>query len=334
MKIFGLNIGKEKVVTFQEFRDLVRVAVRRDVADAQFEPRDYGFVLRCASKPPTTCNLRTLYAEYSKTPELKDKLIQKWLSSLTMEIPEHTWQEAMMTLRPTLKNALYVAHAQKNMQKNDPPDSLPFSPFAGELSVIVMRELPGTAVAVTQSALDEWGVTFEQAVKQAINNMNMMPFPEVSSTLNVGPAIKGVPQEELGLVFEGDHLTATWLVLPRFRDYVAQRLMSDYVSFVPVRNRMTVVRSDSHTALVNVQSLNRNMIGQMHTLTAEGFHVNVATTGGVVTVHKGNQPSGMGLDANSPFAAQAAASAPPPAYKRPSAVDLSAWSGLVESTED
>ena len=334
MKIFGLNIGSEKVVPFQEFRDSVRVAVRKQVAGAQFEPRDYGFVLRSESKPPTTCNLRTLYAEYSKTPELKDKLIQKWLGSLTMEIPEHNWQEAMITLRPTLKNALYVAHAQKNMQKNEPPDSLPFSPFAGELSVIVMRELPGTAVAVTQSNLDDWGVTFEQAMKQAINNMNMMQFPEVTNTINAGPPIKKVVQEELGLFFEKDHLTATWLVIPRFRDYVAQRLMGDYVAFVPLRNRMTVVRTDAQNAITNVQSLNRNIIGQMHTLTAEGYQVNVSVTGGIVTVYKANQAGSKSLDLNSPFAGQNSLPEPAPVYKRPGAVDLNAWSGLAESTED
>jgi len=49
------------------------------------------------------------------------------------------------------------------MQKNSPPDSLPYTPFVGEISVIVMRDLPGTMVAVTQTTLDSWGVTFEAA---------------------------------------------------------------------------------------------------------------------------------------------------------------------------
>ena len=335
MKFLGLSFGKEKAVSFQDFRDIVRIAVRRKVGDAQFEPRDYGFVLRSDGKPPTTCNLRNLYTDYCKTPELRDKLVHQWLDTLTMEIPDHSWTDAMMTLRPTLKNSIYVGHALKQMQKNDPPDSLPYSPFAGELAVIVMRELSGTAVGVTQNNLDNWGVSFEQCLKQALNNMNMMPIPEVSSTLHTPSNIKGVPPEEVGFVFEHDHLTATWLVVPRFRDYVSQRLMSDYVAFVPTRNRLTVVRANASAMLTNIQGLNRNLIGQMHALTAEGFHVDVATTGGVVSIYKWNRGLGGSMDANSPFAKNSETSQPDPApYKKPAAVDLSAWGGLVESTDD
>ena len=45
------------------------------------------------------------------------------------------------------------------MQKNAPPDSLPSAPFAGDLSVIVMRELPGTVVATCRRDLRMAGPT-------------------------------------------------------------------------------------------------------------------------------------------------------------------------------
>ena len=339
MKLFGITIGKEKPMPFPQFRDHVRLSVRRAVPGANIDQRDYGFVLSQEGKPPTTCNLRSLYNEYSRLPEDRDGLIERWIGTLVMDIPEHTWVEAQMTLRPMLKNADYLAHAQRQMQKNSPPDSLPFTAFAGDLSAIVMRELPGTVVAVTQSTLEGWGVTFEQAMQQALNNMNMQPFPNVANALIAGiGARKDATQEEVGLVFEGDHLTATWLVVARFRDYVTQRLQGDFLAFAPTRSRLTAVRADESGLITQVQANNRNITGQSHWLTHLGFHVSGATTGGVVSVYKGGMNTeNMKMDPQSQFAGSAAAvpiAAPAAAYRKPAAVDLSAWGGLAESTDD
>jgi hypothetical protein len=339
MKLFGLKLGKEKAVPFAEFRDMVRLAVRRSVPGAKVENKDDGFLLSVGGKPPTLCNVRSLYASYFKAPGDRDALIRKWIDSLTMDVPEHSWSEAQPILRPTLKNAEYLAHVQKQMQKNTTPDSLPSAPFVGDLSVIVMRDLPGTVVGVTQINLDAWGVTFEQVMKQAIDNLNMMSFPPVSNALLAGgTAKKGAVQEEVGLVFEGDHLSATWLVIERFRDYVTQRLQGDYVVSVPVRNRLVAIRADEPGLIGQMQASNRNFANQMHALTTQLFHVSGVTTGGVVTVH---QPSGLGskgetLDPSSVFAkGGASVSHPVPASApmgRPKPVDLSAWGGLIEST--
>jgi len=120
---------------------MVRLTVPRKVANAQVENRDYV----CSSvegKPPTTCNLRTLYSEYVKSPKDKETMFRAGLTRWCGCAGSHL-TEAQMTLRPTLKNADYLAHAHKQMQKNT-ADSLPYSPFVGEISVIVMRDLPGT----------------------------------------------------------------------------------------------------------------------------------------------------------------------------------------------
>jgi len=342
MKLFGITIGKEKAMPFPQFRDHVRLSVRRAVPGAKIDPRDFGFVLMEEGKAPTTCNLRSLYNEYTRTPGDRDALIERWIGTLTMDIPEHTWVEAQMTLRPMLKNADYLAHAERQMQKNTPPDSLPFAPFAGDLSVIVMRELPGTVVAVTQSTLDGWAVTFDQAMQQALNNMNMQPFPGVANALVAGVASKrDSPQEEVGLVFEGDHLTATWLIVARFRDYVTQRLQGDYIAFAPNRRRLAAVRADEPGLIAQVQANNRNVSGMSHWLTHLGFHISGATTGGVVSVYKGAlNTENARLDPHSQFAGAAksgpvtAPAAPAAPYRKPAPVDLSNWGGLAESIDD
>ena len=341
MKLFGISLGQEKVVPFPEFHDMVRLAVRRSVPGAKIESTDVGFNILQDGKSPTSCNLRTLFLDYTRKPKDRDVLITRWVRSLTMEVPEHSWMEAMMTLRPTLKPAEYLASAHRAMQRNTPPDSLPYAPFAGELSVIIMRELPGTVVGVTQSTLESWAVGYEEALKQAMNNMNMSSLPPVTNALTAGGGgRKSAKGEEVGLVFEGDHLTATWIIMERFRDYAIQRLQGDIVFSLPTRNRLVAIRADEPGLIQQIIASGRSAVNQTHALTNQLFHISAATTGGLVTVYQqgaGGAVKADGMDPNSVFAkggqAVAASSAPPQPHRRQGAVDFSAFGGLTESTE-
>ncbi|HZO88948.1 MAG TPA: hypothetical protein VFB38_11475 [Chthonomonadaceae bacterium] len=341
MKLFGL-FGKEKPVPFTNFRDMVRAAVRRHHPGARMENNENGFILTL-DDASVACNLRNLYAAYSHAPQDRDALISAWLDSLVTAVPEHTWVEARLTLRPTLKDAEYLARARAALLRTKDPDELPYAPFAGELSIIVMRDLPGTIAAVTRKQLESWGVTFDQALSEALNNMNMLNFPPVVNSLHAGGLAKkeASDQDLVGLVFRGDHLTATWLVLERFRDHIGQRLRGDYVVFVPARNQLTAIRADELGLITSVQQANRGYQSQPHALTGQCFHVSVATLGGAVTVY---QPGRLGdtLAPSSPFAAgglaQQPAAPPPPtpvftSTYRPPPRDLNSWWGLSEPTD-
>jgi hypothetical protein len=350
MKLFGLQLGKEKAVPFQEFRDMVRLAVRRRHANATVENTETGFILTIDGKKQA-CNLRNLYFEYARAPQHREEQIGRWLHSLITEIPEHGWAEASLTLRPTLKHtADYVEIAQRYMEKATPPDSLPYTHFIGDLAVIVMRDLPGTAVAVTQAQLEAWGVSFEEAMRMALNNLNMLGFPSMKNSLMAGSGgRKGEMQEEVGLVFEGDHLTSTWLVVDRFRDYITQRLLGDFVVSVPIRSRLVAIRADEQGLIGQIQQSGRNMTNQAHALTPQLYHISSATTGGVVTVHQGAGLAGEAerLSAGSLFAKGGSSALPTggvqpvggglpaqPGFRRPIPVDLSTWGGLTETTGD
>ena len=343
MKLFGISLGKEKAVTFNEFRDQVRLAVRRAHPGARIEAKDDGFVLYREGEAPVVGNIKQLYHNYFKNPGDRDALIGGWIASLTFETPQHSWMEAANTLRPTLKNTTFVDAANKSLGKQE--DSLPSQPFLGDLHVIVMRDLPGTAVAVTQKMMDDWGVTLPQCVTEAMSNLGVQSFPDVSNAMTTGGGKKGMMGEEVGLDFKGDHLTATWLISERFRDFVGQRLQGDYIVAVPNRGRLTAVRADEPGLIASIQQTARNYGSQPYPLTGLLFHVSAATTGGQVTVF---QPGVTGaapatLEAGSQFAAGKTPSGPPsvgniaagmaplPAAQPKS---LNEWYGLSESTLD
>jgi hypothetical protein len=338
MKLFGL-FGKEKPVSFEQFRDMVRQAVRKNAPGAVVEANANGFNLRIEGRPPVNCNLRNLYATYSKMPGERDAIIQNWLDTLITEVPDHTWAEAKMTLRPMLKDVNYIAQARASLARQKSPDELPSQPFVGDLHVIVVREVGSTLTGVTKVQLDEWGVPFEEVMRQALNNMGMMSFPQSGNALmasGVARSRTDTANEEVGLDFQGDHLTATWFVIERFRDHLAMRLKSDYIVSVPNRNRLVAVRADDPGLIATMMQANRNFARQAYPLTAQCYHVDVSTTGGRVTIYQGGRP-GEALDPNSPFAGRAGAPVAPapaaPHYSRPAPVDFSQW-GLTESTGD
>ena len=287
MKLFGM-FGKDKPVAFPEFRDMVRQAVRRARPDAVISPIETGLRLTEPGQRPIDCNLKNLYSTYAKSPGEADALIKQWMDTLIAEVPEHTWLEAQTTLRPMLRSADYIKLACAQMGKTSTPDNLPAEPFLGELHATVVREVGSTLTGVTQLQLESWGVGLHEAMQQAVNNMSMMGFPRIANEFRSGKS------EVVGLVFEDNHLTATWLLLERFRDYVGMRLQHDYIVSVPTRSRLVAVRADEAGLIAPIVQSNRNAHNLPYFLTGQCYHVSAATTGGKVTVYQASLAGGAG----------------------------------------
>lgn len=303
MRIFGF--GKDKAVPFEEFRDHVRREVRRAAPEARIEPKEDGFMLRTDDDEPILCNLRNLYASYAKNPVERDSIVKNWLDTLVMEVPDQTWNEAKMSLRPMFRDTGYIAQANTALGKGKNPDDLPSQPFVGDLHVIVMREIGSSLTGVTKVQLDQWGVAFDEVLRQALSNMGLLGFPHLSHALVAGGQTKRKNDEnaeEVGLVFQGDHLTATWLVAERFRDHLSLRLGGNYIVTVPNRDKLIAVRADEPGLLASITAGNRNYRSQPYPLSGQFFAVSGSASGGTVSLHNANggQPASV-LDPNSPF---------------------------------
>ena len=327
---------REKAVPFPQFRDLVRAEARRAHAGCTTEINDTGFVLNISGKP-INCNLRQLYMDYIKTPRDKDKLINNYLIAYATEVPDLGWVDARLSLRPMLKDVATLELGQQEIIKSKSDDVLVYEPFVGDLRVMVVREQMGSVTYVTQAQLDKWGVTFADALHDAMNNLNMLNFPMSSSEMKIGGSGKRGKNdgEVVGLQFDGDHMTATWMIMERFREHVSMRLQGDYVIFVPHRARLVAIRVDEPGLMGTMQQANRNLKTQPYALTPQGFLVNSSSIGGQVSIYQGGSAK---LETSSPFAAgktespQSISQQVTAAYSKPAPVDLSSWAGLSEST--
>ena len=290
MNLFGIFKGKP--VAFAEFRDMARLALRRREPGAQIVPNENGFRVIFEDARPIDCNLRNLYADYIKAPGELENILKKWTDGIaaSAESPaDVTWAEAQAALRPVLKDSASLELARAHMKKAKSPDGLPSEPFLGDLQVIVMQESGATLTGITQIVLDNWGVTLQDALRQALNNMNLLTFPPISNEMRSGG--KGTAGEVVGLMFQHDHSTAAWLLSERFRDFIAMRLQGDYCLSVPNRDKLIAVRADEPGLLASIQQANRNAHLQPHFLTTQIFHVHAGKSGGTVTLH---HPGGQG----------------------------------------
>ncbi len=278
MKLFGVQVGKPKALTFEEFRDAMRLHARRLYAGCTLENGENGFTLTINGRTET-CNIRGVYASYCKNPADLERITKQYLESLQVENPVHSWQDAQPLLRPSIRSVAFLEAAARSLARQKEPDSLPSIPFAGDLHVISVVEFKSRLWAVTQNGLDQWGVDINEVLKTAHNNMSMLSFPTPSSTFTAAGGM-----EELGLVFDGDHLTATWLVMDRFRDYVGQRLQGNYVVSACSRSKLTAVRADETGLVATLRNQSRNFHTLPYPLTAQLFKVDMALTGGAVSV--------------------------------------------------
>ncbi len=279
MKLFGINLGGEKPVSFSEFRDRVRQAARKAFPNAQFDISEKGFILKIGSRSEN-CNLQGIYASYQRDTRDCDKIIQNYLSTLESDNPVHSWFETQPLLRPSLRNTEFLTAANLSLNRSDPPDSLPAEEFIGNLQVILVTELKGRIWAVTQNALNTWEVEFSTALKQAYSNMSLVAFP---APTNIYRTHNGT--EELGVVYENDHLTATWIVQERFRDYLGQRLQGSYVVAIPNRGRLTAVRADEKQLIITLQQSLRNFQTLPYPLFGQLLHVDMTQTGGQLSIY-------------------------------------------------
>lgn len=328
MKLFGVQVGKPKALTFEEFRDSMRLHARRLYAGCTLENGENGFTLTISGRTET-CNIRGVYASYCKNPGDLEKIAKQYLESLQVENPVHSWQDAMPLLRPSIRSAAFLEAAARSLARQKEPDSLPSIPFAGDLHVISVVEFKSRLWAVTQNGLDQWGVDIQEVLRTAHNNMSMLSFPTPNSTFTAAGG-----KEELGLTFEGDHLTATWIVMDRFRDYLGQRLQGNYVISACSRSKLTAVRADETGLVATLRNQGRNFQSLPYPLTGQLFKIDMDVTGGSVAVLDNES---MALNAGNMFASGVSKSLPSitqAAQGISQGVAFDQFMGLSESVND
>ena len=121
-------------------------------------------------------NLGNLFAEYSRLDSSeRDRFIQRVARSFVSATgePPPTYDDAKVNLRPKIwsRASLEFLDLESRIRGEEPLD-MPGYPIGSHLVSTIVYDLPQSMRSISQSALDDWGVTYYQAMEDALQNLH------------------------------------------------------------------------------------------------------------------------------------------------------------------
>jgi hypothetical protein len=188
-----------------------------------------------------TLSLANLWREYQAAPRgERQAVLQKFLASVLVEdaIPPD-YASARPRLMPVLRSAGGMALTRQGTAPSAPPGSFAAQrPLVADIVVALVVDLPSSMVYVNEATLAGWGVTWEQAQADALDNLRGLP--EHGGWKQIVP---GVWSGEWGDAYESSRL-----LLP---DLIHRVGIADPVAMVPFRNALLL------TSAANAEGIER-----------------------------------------------------------------------------
>ncbi len=191
-------------------------------------------------------SLGNLRREYEKTPRGgRAALLQKFLSSVVIDdsLPKD-YATARPRLMPVVRSTGGMGIARQTGIAGDAPaGSGPVHrPLVADVVVALVIDLPNSMMYVQERSLAEWGVTWEQALQDAIDNLRALP--EHGGWREIAP---GVWSGEWGDTYESSRL-----LIP---DLIYRLGIGDPVAMVPFRSALLVTSAGNAAAITQLVQL-------------------------------------------------------------------------------
>jgi hypothetical protein len=229
----------------QALRALGAADVRIDLAQGAIDATVGG--------APYRLNLGNLYADW-RTAARRDRagVVQRYLGGIldasAADASSLRYEDVRSRILPVLRSANGLAIAALGIRRGLAADAaaaeLPSRPFAGELAVALVRDLPTSMAYVTRDDLARWQVGFEAALDDAIDNLRGLP--EHGGWRPLGD---GLWSGEWGDAYEPSRL-----LLP---DLVHRLGVARPVALAPFNNALMVTSADNAAGLARMATTAR-----------------------------------------------------------------------------
>lgn len=211
-------------------------------------PIDYDsedFLLKCGD---ATLFLGNAFAEYEKADEegqagVLHRFVQSWISAQN-EMPEE-FGDAKHDVLPALRSLAYLEASQMSAM-GMPKDSqvvIPREVIADRLGLALVYDLPHSLRTISQDDLDDWGVTFYEAMEIAKQNLAEI---EVPAYAQIG--------EGTYMIETCDSYDASRMIL---LDRMKLEVKGNRVAMVPVRDCLIVTGDEDTEGLQALLQLGR-----------------------------------------------------------------------------
>ena len=187
------------------------------------------------------------YHEYLTAPKSErsrvvQRFVRVWFTA-SKEPPED-FESVKADLLPVIRSRAYIELAQLRMQgEGNDMSPWPYQPLAEDLAIAIVYDLPEAMRSVTQDDLDNWGVSFYEALEVARHNLS-----ELKSAF-IGPREgKGVYLSATNDNYDASRLLLGGLIRK-------MQVKGNPVAMVPNRDTLIVAGSEDIDALKGMLSL-------------------------------------------------------------------------------
>ena len=204
--------------------------------------------LRASGDAPMLINLANLFVNYSNAPKgerasVLDRFARGMVAQANTDFS--VYENARRALLPILRTAEEVSISSLYLEVHVPPEhrGRPFEqaarPHVGHLMVCLALDTPNATQRVDSFNLSEWGVSWDMALADALENLRALPAPITWE--EVAPGVQSLQC--------GDSYESSRLLLP---DVIHRANVLDPVVMIPIRNGLLVASARSDAALRNL----------------------------------------------------------------------------------
>jgi len=198
-----------------------------------------------------TISLSNLRREYEKVPRgERQALLQKFLASLLVDhaLPS-SYDQARSKLMPVVRSTggMGIARQATNLPDAQPGAQAAARPLVADVVVALVIDLPDSMMYVQERSLTDWGVTWEQALQDALDNLRSLP--EHGGWSEIAP---GVWSGEWGDTYESSRL-----LLP---DLIYRLGIADPVAMAPFRNALLVTSAANGPGIAHLVQIAHNAL--------------------------------------------------------------------------
>jgi hypothetical protein len=172
----------------ERFARLVMAGIRRAGDDRQIHFDEANFCLRPDGHDVSVMNLSNVYAEYCAAdkalrPKLLGNVVRNWFAD-RRALPE-LFEDVHPDLLPTIRSRAYFEFAVLQLKlEGGAGFDYPQQILAEHLSIGLVYDLPDSMRTIVGQDLDNWGVTFYEALEAAATNLRQKEDPVFVSPLD------------------------------------------------------------------------------------------------------------------------------------------------------
>ncbi|MFL5342571.1 MAG: hypothetical protein ACJ8F7_20760 [Gemmataceae bacterium] len=250
-----------------KFARMVIDAIRQA---GETEPVHYDrdkFQLRHEGEHKGLMNLGNAYKEYLETPadrrpSLFKNLVPSWFTH-RRETPEE-FEDVKPDLLPTVRARAYYEITSMRMKTEEGPKvDWPYRPLAESLGVGLVYDLPESMMQVQRHNLDRWGVTFDDALETAGENLQQITRHEM---LAVAPGVWRSPWR--------DNYDPSRLLLGGFIRH--HKVAGDPVAMVPNRDTLLLAGAGDPAGLAKLVELAAEAFEHARSISGLAYRVDEA----------------------------------------------------------